>query len=286
MGFGMVAVPVKLTSGTEEKKVSFNQLHDHCHSRIQMPRWCSTCDRKVESGEIVKGYPVGDEQYVVMEEADFAGLPAASQKTIDIVAFVDAGGIDPRHYNKAYLVAPEDAGLKAFSLFIQAMTRANVVGIAKLGFREREHLAAIRPFGDVLLLQTLFYADELRDPGDVGKPLTVCSTQEMDMAMTLIQSLAVDDPCLDQYKDDYRETLNEVIQAKLGGTVFAAAPTTEAPKMDLVDALMASIAAKPADTAEPEGELARRIGELAEVGADQVTKSEQFTEEVRSLWKP
>ncbi len=282
----MVSIPVRLTSGTEEKKVSFNQLHGECNSRIQMPRWCPSCDRKVESAEIVKGYPVGDDQYVIMEEADFAGLPAKSLKTIDVVAFVAGRAIDPRHYNKSYLMAPEDAGLKAFSLFIQAMTRADVVGIAKLGFREREHLAAIRAFGDVILLQTLFYADELRDPGDVAKPQTVCSQQEMDMALSLIKSLAADDPDLGQYKDDYRETLTGVIKAKLDGTVYVSAPTTEAPKMDLVDALMASIAAKPADTEEPEGELARRIGELAEVGADQETKAEGFTEEVRSLWKP
>ncbi|KKM72615.1 hypothetical protein LCGC14_1418740 [marine sediment metagenome] len=272
VGFGMVSIPVKLTSGTEEKKVSFNQLHGECKGRIQMPKWCPTCDCKVESEDLIKGYPVGDDQYVIMEEADFAGLPVKSLKTIDVVAFVDGTAIDPRHYNKSYLMAPEAAGLKAFSLFIQAMTRANVVGIAKLGFREREHLAAMRAFGDVILLQTLFYADELRDPGDVVKPLTVCSQQEMDMAMSLIKSLATDNPDLVQYEDEYRKMLNEVIQSKLDGTVFVAAPTTEAPKMDLVDALMASIAAKPADTEEPVGVLAQRIGELAETEED--------------LWKP
>ncbi|KKN58145.1 hypothetical protein LCGC14_0554850 [marine sediment metagenome] len=272
VGFGMVSIPVRLTSGTEEKKVSFNQLHGPCNGRIQQPKWCPTCDCKAESEDIIKGYPVGDDQYVIMEEADFAGLPVKSLKSIDVVAFVDGSAIDPRHYNKSYLMAPEDAGLKAFSLFIQAMTRANVVGIAKLGFREREHLAAIRAFGEVILLQTLFYADELRDPGDVAKPMAVCSQQEMEMAIALIKSLAADDPNLGQYKDEYRETLTQVIQAKLDGTVIVAAPTTEAPKMDLVDALMASIAAKPADTEEPVGELATRIGELAETEED--------------LWKP
>ncbi len=268
VGFGMVSIPVRLTSGTEEKKVSFNQLHGPCNGRIQQPKWCPTCDCKAESEDIIKGYPVGDDQYVIMEEADFAGLPVKSLKSIDVVAFVDGSAIDPRHYSKSYLMAPEDAGLKAFSLFIQAMTRANVVGIAKLGFREREHLAAIRAFGEVILLQTLFYADELRDPGDVAKPMAVCSPQEMEMAMALIKSLAADDPNLGQYKDEYRETLTQVIQAKLDGTVIVAAPTTEAPKMDLVDALMASIAAKPA---APVGELATRIGELAET---------------EDLWKP
>lgn len=263
VGFGMVSVPVKLTSGTEEKTVRFNQLHAECQSRIQMPRWCPTCERKLEQAEIVKGYPVGDDQFVVMGEADFAGLPVKSLKTIDVLAFVDGSSIDPRHYNKSYLMAPEDAGLKAFSLFIQAMTRTNVVGIAKLGFREREHLAAIRPFGEVILLQTLYYADELRDPGAVSKSLAVCSQKEMDMAIALIRSLAADDPALDQYQDEYRETLNKVIQAKISGEEFTLAPVAETPKMDLVDALMASINAEKDKDAEPEGSLASRIGALA-----------------------
>ena len=262
VGFGMVSVPVKLTSGTEEKTVRFNQLHGKCLGRIQQPKYCPTCDCKVETEEIVKGYPIGDEQFVVMREEDFAGLPVKSLKTIDVLAFVDGSSIDARHYNKSYLMAPEDAGLKAFSLFIQAMTRANVVGIAKLGFREREHLAAIRPFGDVILLQTLYYADELRDPGAVSKSLAVCSPKEMDMALALIKSLAVDDPALDQYQDEYRGTLNKVIQAKLTGEEVVTATVQEAPKMDLVDALMASINATKDKPTEPAGSLASRIEAL------------------------
>jgi len=101
MGFGMVSVPVKLYSATEEKTVHFNQLHRDCQSRIQVPKWCPTCDRKVEQAEIVKGYPVGDNQYVLMEEGDFASLPVKSLKSIDVVAFVDGSAIDPRHYKRA-----------------------------------------------------------------------------------------------------------------------------------------------------------------------------------------
>jgi len=244
MGFGMVSVPCRLFSGTEEKTVRFNQLHRDCQTRIQMPRWCPSCDRKVEQAEIVKGYPVGDDQYVLMEEADFAGLPVRSLKSIDVVAFVDASTIDPRHYNKSYFVAPEDAGVKAFSLFLQAMTRVNMVGIAKLGYREREHLAAIRAFGNVILLQTLYYADELRDAADLKVKLAEVSERELDMAVTLVKTLAADDPALDQYRDEYRETLMQVIEARLNGEVFTAAPVKEKPEMDLVDALMASINAE------------------------------------------
>ncbi|MBA7613593.1 Non-homologous end joining protein Ku [subsurface metagenome] len=245
MGFGMVSVPVKLYSATEEKAVHFNQLHRDCQTRIQMPRWCPNCDRKVEQSEIVKGYPVGDNQYVLMEEADFTSLPVKSLKSIDVVAFVESGQIDPRHYNKPYFLAPEDAGTKAFSLFLQAMAKVNLVGICKLGYREREHLATIRAFGGVILLQTLYYADELRNPDEVAPKLADVSDREMEMAITLLQTLQTPNAYLGKYEDEYRVALLDRIQAKLNGQPITVAETAkEEPQMDLVDALMASINAE------------------------------------------
>jgi len=262
LGFGMVSVPVKLYSATEEKTVHFNQLHKDCQTRIQMPRWCPTCDRKVEQAEIVKGYPVGDNQFVLMEDADFTSLPVKSLKTIDVVAFVEGNQIDPRHYNKPYFLAPEDAGTKAFSLFLQAMAKVSLVGICKLGYREKEHLATIRAFGGVILLQTLYYADELRNADEVAHKLADVSDKEMEMAITLLQTLQTPNANLGQYEDEYRKALLDRIQAKLNGqpiTVAEAAP--EEPKMDLVDALMASINAEKAK-AEANGTLSERIAEM------------------------
>jgi len=262
MGFGMVSVPIKLYSATEEKTVHFNQLHKDCQTRIQMPRWCPTCDRKVEQAEIVKGYPVGDNQYVLMEEADFASLPVKSLKTIDVVAFVEGSQIDPRHYNKPYFLAPEDAGTKAFSLFLQAMTKVSLVGICKLGYREKEHLATIRAFGGVILLQTLYYGDELRNPDEVAHKRIDVSDKEMEMAITLLQTLQTPNANLDQYEDEYRTALLDRIQAKLNGQpITAAEAAPEEPQMDLVDALMASINAEKTK-AEADGTLSERIEEL------------------------
>ncbi len=262
MGFGMVSVPVKLYSATDEKTVHFNQLHQECQTRIQMPRWCPTCDRKVEQSEIVKGYPVGDNQYVLMEADDFTSLPVKSLKTIDVVAFVEGDRIDPRHYNKPYFLAPEDAGTKAFSLFLQAMGKVNMVGICKLGYREREHLATIRAFGGVILLQTLYYADELRNPDEVAPKLADVSDKEMEMAITLLQTLQTPNANLGQYEDEYRKALLDRIQAKLNGQpITVAEATPEEPKMDLVDALMASINAEN-KAKEAEGTLSERIEEI------------------------
>lgn len=262
VGFGLVSVPVKMYSATEERTVHFNQLHRDCNTRIQVPKFCPTCDRKVEQAEIVKGYPVGDNQYVLMEDADFTALPVKSLKTIDVVAFVEGNQIDPRHYNKPYFLAPEDAGTKAFSLFLQAMGKVNMVGICKLGYREREHLATIRAFGGVILLQTLYYSDELRNADEVAPKLVDVSDREMEMAITLLQTLKTPNANLDQYQDEYRTALLDRIQAKLNGqpiTLADAAP--EEPKMDLVDALMASIDAEK-KAKEAEGTLAERIEEL------------------------
>lgn len=243
MGFGMVNVPVKLFSATDEKAVHFNQIHKECGSRIQMPKVCPKCDRKVEASELVKGYPVGDDQFVLMEETDFANLPVKSLKTIDVVAFVNASDIDVRHYNKGYLIAPDDAGTKAFSLFLQAMGKVKRVGIAKLGFREREHLAAIRAFNGVILLQTLYYADELRSIEEVKPKQVEVSDQEMELAVKLLLTLADDNMDMGQFKDEYRDVLLGVIEAKLNGTPIAAPVVEETPQMDTVDALMASIEA-------------------------------------------
>ena len=262
MGFGMVSVPVKLYSATEEKTVHFNQLHRDCNTRIQLPKWCPTCDRKVEQAELVKGYPVGDNQYVLMEEADFASLPVKSLKSIDVVAFVEGDQIDPRHYNKPYFLAPEDAGVKAFSLFLQAMGKVNMVGICKLGYREREHLATIRAYGGVILLNTLYYSDELRNVDEVTPKLADVSEREMEMAITLLQTLQTPKPNLDQYKDEYRETLLKVIEAKLNGVTLSVEAPKEEPKMDLVDALMASISQSQEKKAEANGSLSERIEEI------------------------
>jgi len=252
MGFGMVSVPIKLYSATEEKTVHFNQLHRDCNTRIQMPRFCPSCDRKVEQSEIVKGYPVGDNQYVLMEEADFTSLPVKSLKTIDVVAFVEGDRIDPRHYNKPYFLAPEDAGTKAFSLFLQAMGKVNVVGICKLGYREKEHLATIRAFEGVILLQTLYYADELRSAEELKPKAVEVSDKELEMAVTLLTTLEMDKVNMKMLGDAYREALLGVIEAKLSGQPITVEAPKEEPKMDLVDALMASIDAAKAkkETAE------------------------------------
>ncbi len=241
IGFGLVSVPVKLYTATEDKDVHLNTIHRKCGSRIQMPKWCPACQGKVEAAELVKGYEVGDNQYVLLEEADMAALPLKSLKSIDVLEFVDGSRIDPRHFEKSYFIAPDDAGVKAFSLFLQAMAKTGMVGIAKLGLRDKEHLAAIRAFGNVILLQRLYWADELKPVAEFDRKLPECSEREMQMAITLMNTLKEDKVDLAKYENHYREALLQVVQAKQAGQPLTVQAAPEEKPMDMVDALMASI---------------------------------------------
>lgn len=251
LGFGMVSVPCKLYTATEEKAVHFNQIHRECQQRIQMPKWCPTCDRKVEADELVKGYEVAKGEYVLLDESDMAALPLKSLKRIEVLEFIEGSGLDPRQANKSYFIAPDEAGPKSFSLLLHALGQVGLVGVVKLCMREREHLATIRPFGNVLLLQTMFYSDELRNRSEYEVALPQVSEKELEMAITLVKTLDSGDVDLGKYQDEYRDALLQVIQAKLNGETISVAPAeAPAPAGDLVDTLMASIQAAQKQKAE------------------------------------
>lgn len=250
MGFGMVNVPVKLFTATDEKTIRFNNIHRDCKAKVNQPKVCSSCNKTVDAAEMVKGYEVGDNQWIFLEDSDFEAVRLKSLKTMEVLEFVDDAGIDPRHYGTSYFVAPDEAGTKAFSLFLQAMARVNLVGIVKLTFKTKEKLATIRPFGNVILLQTLFYADELKPAASVEVSLPEVSERELEMGMQLIRTLASDTVDMGKYQDNYREALMKVIQAKVAGEVIAAPVKEEEPEMDLVDTLMASINAEQSKKAE------------------------------------
>lgn len=239
INFGMVAIPAKLFTSTDDKRVSFHQYHSECQSRLQMPKWCPVCERKVEQTEIKRGYEISDTQHIILEEQDFQSLPLKSLKQIEVVKFVDGARIDIRAITDCYFLSCEDIGAKAFVLFLKAMESANLVAIAKLTYREREHLSAIRPYNGIMLLQTLHYADELR-PFDELRPRQVAvSDREMEMALALIKAMTGEFD-LAEFHDDYREALGKLIEAKLNGETITA-PAEQAPVKDVADALIESL---------------------------------------------
>ncbi len=269
ISFGMVSIPIRLFPATESKDIGFRQLRRDTNTRVRMLRWDPVEEQEVPYDEIVKGYEYAKDRYVVLDDEDLEKLPLPTKHTIELTAFVEEAEIDPVHYEKSYYLAPEDAGIKPYSLLIRAMQAKGLIAIAKVAIRTKERLCALRARGDQLILETLYYPDEIRDPGETPAVEDV-SEQEMEMARALIEMLEEPfDP--EQYKDQYREALMTIIEAKLEGqevaTPEAAAPQ---PAVDLMAALRASVeAAKARKEAEGgSGDNGATAAEKAAVAAD------------------
>ena len=255
ISFGMVSIPVKLFTATDSKDVSFHLLHRICNSRLKQLRWCPICDREVEWAEIVRGYEYAKEQHVVFSEEDFASLPVASKHTVEVSAFVKAEEIDPVFYEKSYYVEPDDIGAKPFALLMQALETKGLTAIAKIAVREKERLCALRLMDGTLMLETLFYADEIRLEKGKEMPATKAGERELEMALTLIDLLTEPfEP--EKYQDEYRKAVTAAIEAKLEGKeIEEAAPAPPAKVTDLMAALRASVeAAKKRKGEEPEAD--------------------------------
>ena len=242
ISFGMVSIPVKLYTGTQNKDISFHMLHKTDDTRIKMLRWCPDDERPVDMDEIVRGYEYARDQYVVLTEEDFEKLPLPSKHTIELTQFVDAEEIDPVFYEKSYWLEPDEVGVKPFALLMRALREKNLTAIAKIAIRNKERLCALRAKDGTLVLETLFYPDEIRIEEQEASDVEV-SQRELEMAFTLIELLHEPfDP--ERYHDEYRRALMEVIQAKLDGQEIAEAPApVPANVTDLMSALKASVEA-------------------------------------------
>ncbi|MDA0799577.1 MAG: Ku protein [Chloroflexi bacterium] len=266
ISFGMVAIPMKLYIATESKDISFVTLHKTCHSRLKQKRWCPFHEEEIESGDVVRGYEFAKDEFMVMEEEDFEDLPLNSKHTIEIVSFVDLAEVDPVHYEKSYYVEPESVGIKPFYLLKKALEQSNRVAIAKVALRQKEHLCLVRSYGDGLIMDTMYYPDEIRTTAELDWPAadTIVTDAELAMANMLIEQLAGEfHP--EQFQDEYRDALLQVIEGKLGtGAVVSPAPAAPAGKVrDLMEALRESIEAAKADRAQSPG-LAEQAEQVAE----------------------
>ena len=243
INFGVVAIPARLYSATEDRtkelRSNIHQLHAECGSRIQMPKWCPSCNRRVESTELRKGYELSEGKFVILEEADLQSLPLRSLKQIEVTEFVDASRIDLRAYSDCYYLTCEDTGARAFALFLKAMELASLVGIAKLTYREKERLSALRPFDGLILLHTLHYADEIRPVDEIKPKAVAVSEKELELASMLISRMK-GELDLSKYHDDYREALEKLVEARIEGKAIAVEPE-KAPVSDVTEALLKSL---------------------------------------------
>ena len=245
ISFGLVNVPVKLYSAVQRKTVRFNQLDSEGNVRISMKRVNPVTGEEVPYERLVKGYEIGPDRYVVVEPDELEALEPRRTKTIDILDFVELADIDPIFYDHPYYLAPGAGGSKPYKLLLDAMRETGKVGIAKVVIRQKEALVALRPHGDVLQMDTLIYFDEVvpQDRIDELPDESVEGTErELAIAKQLVESLATDwKP--EQYADEYREKVLQLIESKAAGEEIAVQPDREeaAPVPDLMSALKASL---------------------------------------------
>lgn len=247
--FGLISIPVRMSAAARGERISFNQLHSVCHSRLKQPTFCPVCNRKVERSEIEKGYEYEKDQYVLFSEDELDKIQPPSAKVMEILEFVKLDEIDPLYYEASYYVTPEDAGLKAYELLMKAMQESGYAAIAKLYMHQREHIVIIRPGKNVLTLHTMYYSNEIRAAEHIPADKIELKEQEKKLAHQLIESLA--GPFEPQkYRDEYQESVSALIAAKLKGQQVAEAPHPHlAPVVDLMEALKKSLAEKQAPAA-------------------------------------
>lgn len=253
LAFGMVSIPVRLYSATEDRDVSFHQVHEEDVGRVRYRRVCEQCGEEVAYADLAKGYELPSGETVLLTDEDFANLPLPTTKTVELVAFVPADQVDPLSLARGYYLEPEPAGRKPYELLRAALDRTQRVGLAKIAVRSKESLAVLRPRGNLLALQTMVWPDEVRKAQfDVLDREVAVSDAESRMADTLIEAMS-GDFAPEEYHDGYREALLSVIEAKAAGQVFAprAAPEEPAPAVDLITALQASVEAAKAARTKP-----------------------------------
>jgi DNA end-binding protein Ku len=242
ISFGLVNIPVKVYSATNQHRLDLDMLDKKDHSPIRYARISTGTEKEIPFEDIVKGYKYGDE-YVIVEKEDFDKVSPEKSKTIDIVDFVDEKDIDSMYYEKPYFLEPDKTSGRSYALLREAMKKSGKVGIAVFVFRNRQHIGVVKPSGDALILNQIRYADELRKPEDLNLPQAAIKGKEIEMALALIEQ-SVSDFKPEQYKDEYTEELLKIIEQKAQGKTVkvgkAKTPTATKPD-DLMELLKASL---------------------------------------------
>jgi len=244
ISFGMVTIPIKVYSATEERDISFRQVHTADSGRIRYKRYCEICGNEIPYSDIGKGYEMPDGRMVVLTSEDFAELPLPTAKSIEVLEFVPIDEVDPLFFAKAYYLATDGAVAKSYVLFRDALANTDQCAVVKVALRTRESLALLREKDGVLVLQTMLWPDEVRDASFAVPDDVDIKKQEVAMAESYISTLSTDfDP--GRYSSDYREALEALVEAKSEGVEMPEVEEQEpgAQVVDLVAALRASVEA-------------------------------------------
>src|SRR5215472_1836285 len=240
--FGLISIPVRLTTAARSERISFNQLHKECHTRVKQPLFCPTHNRIIERSEVVKGYEYEKDQYVLFSEEELDKIEPA---------FVKLGEVDPIYFDASYYLAPDEGGAKAYQLLMSAMQESGYAAIAKLTMHQREHIVVVRPSSKGMMLHTMFYSNEIRAAESSSTDQVEIKDQEKKLAQQLIENLAVPfEP--QKYKDSYQDNVRGMIAAKLKGQeVTEVQQPHMAPVIDLMEALKKSLAERQAPAKKP-----------------------------------
>lgn len=264
ISFGLVNIPIKLHTATEDKDIKLRTLHNKCHAPIKYEKICSVCEEEVKPEDIVKAYEYTKGKFVILDNEELEKLRKENEeKAVEIIDFVKMEQIDPIYYERSYYMSPSEGGGKAYSLLRKALLESQKVGLAKIIIRSKEQLAVIRVYENVLVMETIHYPDEVRKAGDVPSVPSEdkVTKRELDTAILLIDQLTTEfEP--EKYTDEYRNALLELIESKRNGQETVSAQTKEVTSnvTDLMAALQASIdRTKPKKATAPRKKAAPRV---------------------------
>ncbi|TYS61185.1 Ku protein [Sutcliffiella horikoshii] len=245
ISFGLVNIPIKMYSATEDKDIKLRTLHKECHSPIKYEKVCPNCEKEVEQDDLVKGYEYVKGKYVILSDEELKQLKEEHEdKSVKIIDFVKLEDIDPIYFNRSYFLGPGENGSKAYSLLREALGDSKKIGVAEITIRSKQQLAIVRVYKDCLVMETVHYPDEVRNVGDVPSvpERKEVDKKELDTAITLIDQLTTEfDP--EKYHDDYREAVLRLVQEKINKEEGTTTPTDsdKSNVVDLMSALQASI---------------------------------------------
>jgi len=242
--FGLISLPIRLVAAARAETISFNQLHKTDNSRVKQVLYCQAEDKPVPRSELVKGFEYEDGKYVVIADEDIKKITPKSAKVMEILEFVKAQDVDAVYLESSYYLHPEEAGEKAYTVLHRALKETGRVGVAKITMHNREHVVILRPSRTGMTLHTMHYADEVRAIDEFRTDSSLAKDVEVQIAAQLIDAMeAPFDP--EKYKDNYRESLKAMIEAKVKGEEIVEAPAAEelAPVIDIMQALKTSLAA-------------------------------------------
>jgi DNA end-binding protein Ku len=280
VAFGLVSIPVKLFSAAESsERISFNMIHKDCGNRIQQQLFCPTDERTIERSEVVKGYEFSRGQYVLFTEDELKALEEKSTQTIEISEFVPREAIDPIYFSKAYYLAPDKGGDRAYTLLSKALEETGRWALAKYAARGKQYLVILRPLGKGMVMQQLFYPNEIRAIEELELGEAIIKDNELKMAVQLAEMGATDEFHPENYRDEVAERVRSLIQRKIDSGEEITNAVTEEPRakvIDLMDALRASLgnskpkAAKVPVKAETKRKPAQKAGGRSQVAGRKV----------------